>query len=98
VCRDQPAERADEFRPTSASPDAAGSSSSASLNAATTAFASLTSADTKRVLRLGSSRSIADLPGLLHSCPVHASAICSAAPGTCRATRRMAETSWVTVS
>jgi hypothetical protein len=29
---------------------------------------------------------------------VHTCAICSAAPGTSRATRRIAETSWVTVS
>jgi hypothetical protein len=29
---------------------------------------------------------------------VHTAAICSAAPGTSRATRRIAETSWVTVS
>ena len=29
---------------------------------------------------------------------MHTAAICSAAPGTSRATRRIAETSWVTVS
>jgi hypothetical protein len=46
----------------------------------------------------GTAQSIFGLPGWEQSCPRHTFAIRSAAPGTSRATRRIAEISWVTVS
>jgi len=68
------------------------------LTASTSASASLTRADTSASLAAGSSQPIWGLPGAVSSCPVHTAWTWAAAPGTSRATRRTAETSWVMVS
>ena len=68
---------------------------------ASTASASLTSAETSSSRAAGSSQAISGLPGRGVVMPAGAGRAwrrCSAAPGTSRATRRIAAISWVTVS
>ena len=91
-----PATSASNAIASAAVPPAALMASTASPSSS--ARASLTSADTSASRAASSSQAIRGFPGQAYSWPVQRTATTSAAPGTSRATRRTAATSWVMVS